>query len=398
MSQKKFTLTLFFTLLTLSPPSAGEADENSLEGALCEAEYISPDWFDDAFDFVMWPAPAGRDGKWGYINSKGEWDIEPRFEATHVFSTTGIAPAVLNGKTGYINRKGEWVIPPQYDWGSVFTVSGFALIEWNGKHGLIDTKGNWAVVLDFDNILFSVKKKGIDFTGPALTEREGAWSVVSMPQGAPIADLPIIDSAKHFHEGLAAVKVGGKWGYVNSKGEQAVSPRFDTADDFHNGLALIGLNGKYGFINTDGGFAIPPQFEFSHGFYNKDRAKVRQEGKWGVIDRKGIWVISPRFDKIRGDFRSGELVAASQENRWGYINSKGEWVITPRFDTAFGFSEGLGRVEINGKWGLINSEGNYVIAPQFDYIGHSSFNKDFRRVVIGEKHNFIKNPDPASCP
>ena len=391
-------MVMTWTPLVFSSPAGEILKEGAFVGTFCEAEYISPNWFDGAFDVEMWPAPVSLAGKWGYINSKGEWDIEPRFEATHVFSATGMAPAVLNNQTGYINRKGEWVIPPQFDTGSVFTVSGLALVVREGKYGLIDIKGNWITVPNFDEIRFSVKQGLIYLTGPALIKRGDAWSVVNLPQGAPIVDL-LIDKAKHFSEGLAAVETDGKWGYVNSKGEWAVPPRFDTADDFSHGLALISVNGKYGFIDDVGNLAILPQFEFAHGFYNKDQAKVVWEGKWGVIDRNGEWVISPQFDEIHGGFPSGEPVAAAQENRWGYVNSKGKWIIPPRFDTAFSFSEGLGRVETDGKWGLINSEGSYVIPPKFDFIGHSSpSNKGFRRVVIGEKYNFIRNPDPASCP
>ena len=55
-----------------------------------------------------------------------------------------------------------------------------------------------------------------------------------------------------FKEGLAAVKKDGKWGYINTKGEQIVECKFDDACDFSEGFAWVKKDGKWGYINTKG--------------------------------------------------------------------------------------------------------------------------------------------------
>ena len=50
---------------------------------------------------------------------------------------------------------------------------------------------------------------------------------------------PIFDQVKDFSEGLAAVKIGEKWGYINEKGEIVIKPEFDSALRFSQGLAPV---------------------------------------------------------------------------------------------------------------------------------------------------------------
>ena len=53
-------------------------------------------------------------------------------------------------------------------------------------------------------------------------------------------------------EGLAAVYKDGKWGYINTKGEQIVECKFDDAYYFNEGFARVKKDGKWGYINTKG--------------------------------------------------------------------------------------------------------------------------------------------------
>ena len=52
--------------------------------------------------------------------------------------------------------------------------------------------------------------------------------------------------------------------------------------------------------------------------------------------------------------------------KYGFIDKSGKVVIELQFDDAGYFSEGLARVEKDGKWGFIDKSGKVVIEPQFD--------------------------------
>ena len=51
---------------------------------------------------------------------------------------------------------------------------------------------------------------------------------------------------EHFSDGLAPVKVGEEWGYINAKGEMVIEPRFEEAFAFNDGVAMV-----YGFDDDD---------------------------------------------------------------------------------------------------------------------------------------------------
>lgn len=51
---------------------------------------------------------------YGYLDSKGDWAIEPAYEKANVFAL-GLAAVAQDSLFGYIDEKGGWVIPPQYD-------------------------------------------------------------------------------------------------------------------------------------------------------------------------------------------------------------------------------------------------------------------------------------------
>lgn len=71
-----------------------------------------------------------------------------------------------------------------------------------------------------------------------------------------------------FHEGLAAVSVGGKWGYIDKTGKFAVNPQYDSASEFDKGVAQVGLKVartdslidkyQYGYIDRNGKYIWQP--------------------------------------------------------------------------------------------------------------------------------------------
>ncbi|WP_103585714.1 WG repeat-containing protein [Campylobacter concisus] len=60
------------------------------------------------------------------------------------------------------------------------------------------------------------------------------------------------DDVCYFYEGFATVQKDGKWGYINTKGEQIVEYEFNDARDFYEGFAPVQKDGEWGYINTKG--------------------------------------------------------------------------------------------------------------------------------------------------
>lgn len=113
-----------------------------------EAEVVVQEYTGYEF-FICGLAPASdEDGKYGYIDEKGEWVIEPKFDYANAFGTNGLAAAYDGEKWGYIDTKGEWKIEPKYDYAYPF-YSGVAEVEKSVddeyQYALINEKGEFLV-------------------------------------------------------------------------------------------------------------------------------------------------------------------------------------------------------------------------------------------------------------
>ena len=47
------------------------------------------------------------------------------------------------------------------------------------------------------------------------------------------------DSCRSFSEGLAAVMIGGKWGYIDKSGKMVIEPRLTEAEPFSDDVAVV---------------------------------------------------------------------------------------------------------------------------------------------------------------
>jgi hypothetical protein len=253
---------------------------------------------------------------------------------------------------------------------------------------------------------------------------------------------PRYESASDFNEGLAEVRVGKKWSFINGQGKIVFSlPKtWDPIGYFSEGLALFCVKQKYGFFNRRGQVVVPPKYDDVQPFSN-GRAAVnvgatvvhtvagqdQEGGKWGYIDTTGRLVIPIRFDVAfdfsdgvanvwegkKGGFidKKGALVLKQEKRPWdatrfseglavasisqreGFIDKKGQWAIPARFKEAGNFSEGLAAVRPGKKWGFINRKGKFVIAPRFKEV--KPFSEGLARVRNAKTWMFINRKGKA---
>ncbi len=101
---------------------------------------------------------------------------------------------------------------------------------------------------------------------------------------------PQFDAAREYAEGLAAVMVNEKWGYINETGAYIANPQYDDVDAFCEGLAAVRVGDRIGYIGHDGAYVITPQFESATRFYN-GLAAVSLGGKGGIINKDGRQIV-----------------------------------------------------------------------------------------------------------
>jgi hypothetical protein len=159
--------------------------------------------YDRASTFQDGTAAVKADGKWGFINSNGEYISADRFDdicldGTGRFLSKGkVMVAAVDGAYSLYNQKMERIT--QASWTNARFCSGeeWIAVEANGKWGFVDAKGDMKIQAEYDD-------------------------------------------ARSFSNGLAAVCKGGKWGFINTRNYLAIEYQFLAADDFNSsGYCLV---------------------------------------------------------------------------------------------------------------------------------------------------------------
>ena len=208
--------------------------------------------------------------------------------------------------------------------------------------------------------------------------------------------IPMIyDDCNGFCEGLAAVKLDGKWGYVDKTGSVVIDMQYDLADNFRRGRAVVSLKNRFGFIDTDGNEVIPLQYNGAIPFYS-DLAAVEKGSKWGFIDESGNMVVEPKYDAAMA-FRDGcDLAAVKKDGKAGFIDKAGNEVIPLIYEDYYGYipSEGLTMIKQGDLFGYADEAGNIVVQPQYKsanahHEGLASVKKDGKWGYIDKQGNVV---------
>ncbi len=83
------------------------------------------------------------------------------------------------------------------------------------------------------------------------------------------------------------------YGFVTADGQQLAAPIYEDARSFSDGVAPVKIRGKWGYIDKFLEFEIPPQFDLALPF-SEGLARVEKDGSWGYINHKGIQVTLKR--------------------------------------------------------------------------------------------------------
>jgi hypothetical protein len=273
----------------------------------------------------------------------------------------------------------------------------------NGKEIFVDASGASISTLPYKEVV-------TDFSEGFAVVRVDESNVIFIDvSGKPAFSGKTFRDARRFSGGVAAVRRGDKWGYINHEGEFQISPSFAVASDFQDGMAIVRLEGGgnwayvdehgnlfmpkvkavdgtlqdfsdgmalvpanrngatvFGYIGKNGEWAIEPQFAWGAPFSER-AAAVLKYGKWGFIDLSGRFVVPPKYDEVRS-FSEG-FAAVRSNGLIGFVDRHGSLVIPYRYEDAGPFCGGLAGVKLNGKWGFIDKTGSVRINTTFERVG-----------------------------
>lgn len=219
-----------------------------------------------------------------YLSSDGKRQHLPDNLTFYPYSS-GLAKVKksINGKDkyGYIDTKGLFIMEPEFDAASDF-YGNTAFVLFKGKSFSIEKNGR-KHRLDFP--LNPANRTQFLPDGSGFIEQGGKFIFVKY-QGDEYSLLPVrYDMISRFSEGRVLVKSEqGPLMYLNTLGIPVLTLPDDcsAAGDFSEGKAWICCNGKYGFIDKSGKIVIDTIFSYTSDF-NDGMAYVVYSGRNGLI-------------------------------------------------------------------------------------------------------------------
>lgn len=229
--------------------------------------------------------------------------------------------------------------------------------------------------------------------GVAQVKVNGKWGFITTP-GGEVQNL-LYDEVLPFVEGMAAVRIGSQWGYVNQDNlNKPAVCQWESTTSYKNGLAVVSKNGKEQAIDTQGNVVVGPNYQRIRA-YGDGLFPVCAEGLWGYIDLEER-VIIPFIYEDAGSFTGG-LAVVVKDGETYYIDTTGDGRIG-NFEDAWGFSENhTAKVKAGEKYGLINSDGAHLITPDWDNVwnlqeGVATVERDGKFGYVNQNNELVIEP------
>ena len=188
--------------------------------------------------------------------------------------------AGINGEMYYVDASNKVILGPYEDAGAFN--NGMAAVKRDGTWYLIDKEGN---IVSKGYIGFEQDSEGIAVRNSTIMAQTAEGYILLGLDGKQIGDK-VYEDVRHFGDKTyAAVKIDGKWGFIDNQGQLVLEAEYEDAKSFQNGYAPIKKNGKWGYIDINGNIVIRPVFQQAQSISSKGVSYVQDEtGKWNKLE------------------------------------------------------------------------------------------------------------------
>lgn len=154
-----------------------------------------------------------------------------------------------------------------------------------------------------------------------------------------------------------------KWGFINKQGKIVVNPKYDDLRDASSELIAANLNGKWGYIDSNGNNVIPHIYKQALDFSNNRSFVQNFNNNWILINQQGDSITQLKYSNFK-PFR-GKYCVVELGNKYSIINNHGAEVLQPMYENLKFIDSTKLIAKQFGKYGIINVTGQILL--QFDY-------------------------------
>ena len=231
------------------------------------------------------------DSEWGNCIIDKDEKLICKLGEGHVYGfKNGLCMIECGDKIKIINQEGKVVFPLQtIDMEKISIIGGgfFVVYNDNGSSIVYDKTGE--KLFESPHVITEYFD-GVFCTGNPMRTGNGIIDIT----GNPITSMDY-NIIIPIGGGLANANRNGEWCFIDNKGEVIQKHNYGwDVNEFSNGRAAVKLDGKYGFINNEGTLVIPCKYDDIEipgwngvlGF-NGTFAKVMDNGHSYYIDKEG---------------------------------------------------------------------------------------------------------------
>ena len=283
-------------------------------------------------------------GKWGVINSKGEYVIKPEYESMIVIPDPTKAIFVCQENVDLENGTFESKV---IDDKNKELYEGYDKIEAIQN---VDSDGN----LFYEKNTFKVSKNSkyglINFNGKELLPCE--YDEIYPIKNISNSFITIKDNKKGLVDSTGSIIIENLYSDIQALGKK-----------YENGYIVKNDSSKYGIINYNKKQVLECKYtEIAH-IYGNNTYVVKENGNWEVIDESGNVLLKDKFDEIVSIDNS--YVIIKNNEKYGVISTSGEEKIKPEYQSLKYMFDGNYVAKKDGKCGVINL--NNETKLEFEY-------------------------------
>ena len=248
-----------------------------------------------------------------------------------------------NPKIGYLNTKGEKVIEPKFNMGSEF-YGDYANVIKDSLYGYVNKNGKETYFENYTDVFFYYGNTGI-------AKRNGKYGLINR-KGDSLSEFKYTMVSNFGFNHYKCQTDNKKSHILDSTGKIIFNKdlEFDIQSHYFDKDSIIIFRGTVdrkklnGLVNIDGEVIIQPKYENIYFINDSEFYVVKNDKKFGFIDKSGKEVIPLIYDNVGFDINE-DLIPVLKDGKWGFINRKNETKIPFEYDDATAFLNGLAFVK-----------------------------------------------------
>tara|TARA_B110000503_G_scaffold143666_1_gene246804 strand:- start:14 stop:2128 length:2115 start_codon:yes stop_codon:yes gene_type:complete len=323
-------------------------------------DVVVPFEFEEAYSFKNGIAIVGKNQHFGVINRVNRSVVPFKYDFIEPFHSN-IALAASELGYGFISSAGKELTSFDFSYATDF-YEGYALVTKGGKMALLDT--SFQVIIAFNYTKLSIPEDSI-----VIAKGDSLFGLLNL-KGDTVLDFQYkrIDD---FSDELALIQKADQYGYVNKYGKISIPIMYTYSlpasiwGKFDKGFARFQRKGKFGVLNTKGQEVSPSIFENLKDYNLKGLFPVKKQEKWGYANGELQLKIKYIYNAAEA-FQSGCAIVKN-DTAFGLIDQSTKWLIQPNYESIRRASDSIFIVK-QEKLGVLNRNEEIIVPLEYEEI------------------------------